>query len=43
MKLTAPDQEDVTREIARMRFVTLLCIVASVALPLAAAIVLGGW
>jgi hypothetical protein len=31
------------RDIAVMRLVTMLCILLSVALPLAATIVLGGW
>jgi hypothetical protein len=42
MRLMAPDRDEVTREIALMRLVTVLSIVLSVALPLAAAIVLGG-
>jgi hypothetical protein len=43
MRPTAPEQDDVAREIALKRLVTVLCILLSVALPLAAAIVLGGW
>jgi hypothetical protein len=42
MRLTAAGQDDVAREIAVLRLVTVLCIVAAVALPLAAAAIIGG-
>ena len=42
MMLTARERDEIRRELAYVHFLALLCIVAAVALPLAAAAMLGG-
>jgi hypothetical protein len=41
MKLATQERNEIRRELAYARFLALLCIVAAVALPLAAAAIIG--
>jgi hypothetical protein len=43
MRLIAPEQDEVAREIVQPRLVTVLCILSSVVVPLATAAIIGGW